>query len=162
MSLVGAAAVLLLLDSGCGKVYQPEEMVRAIELPAGTELMVTPAEPIDLEEMETGAQFAGTLELPLIRDNVVIAPKGAPVGGEFVVDAQAEDEGVLPLGIRLTSLMIHGGQEASLTTAPVFPEARAEAVSKPEVREDAVLMFVLTEPTQVSWSMDAAPGVHPS
>jgi hypothetical protein len=154
MTLAGVIGAILVLEAGCGKVYEAEEASRTFEIPAGAELMVTPTQPVDIAEAEVGQLFSGVLELPLVMEETVIAPRGAPVAGEFVASPGTEGEGEPSVGITLTSLTIHGGEEAALQTAPVFPPVRTADAEQPAVREDAVLMFVLTAPAEARWAMD--------
>jgi len=150
-------ALVFAMMVGCGKTYTPEEEVRTAELPAGTELFVTPTEPLQMDQLDPGDPFEGVLTEPITMDGTVVAPKGSPVSGEIVHDPQAEGEDYLPLGVRLNSMTVHGGEEAILDTAPVFPQpSEEEEGEEPEVRESAVLRFVLQQPAQLSWTMDVS------
>lgn len=151
-----AVAVGVML-SACGKVYTPETQARTFELPAGTELYVSPTEPLKLTEMRAGDLFTGILTSPLVMDGVVIAPRGAPAAGEFVVEPTPDEVAAQPVGVKLTKLTIHGGEEATLDTTPIFPQEGALTDDVARLAEDTELMFVLSEPAEVSWSMDIDP-----
>ena len=137
----------------CGKVYEPETELLTFEVPAGTELLVTPVEGYELEELQAEATFKGVLAEPLVMEETVIAPKGSPVGGTAVVDATAEG-GYVPVGVELTSLTIHGGDEAPISTAVLFPKPPEDPTEQSEIRAERVLTFVLDSPATFSWTMD--------
>lgn len=142
---------------GCGKTYVEEETSRTIELPAGTQLFVSPVEPVDLEQAQPGTLFAGMLTQPLVIADTVIAPIGSPVAGELVVAERADDEEFLDVGITLTRLTIHGGEEVGLQTAAVYPQPGTAAVDERRLDENAKMVFVLQNDTSVTWKMDLTP-----
>ncbi|MEZ5391304.1 MAG: hypothetical protein R2724_00170 [Bryobacterales bacterium] len=115
--------------------------------------MVEPTRAYAFEDLEANAMFTGVLAAPLTVEGMLIAPKGAPVSGATVVDGAARG-GYVPVGVELTSMMIHGGDEAKISTAPIFPQALPDPENDTEIREDRVLAFVLDEPATFEWSMD--------
>lgn len=141
----------------CGKVYTPETEARTFKLPAGTQIHVSPTQPVPMDEVRAGDLFTGVLADPVIMEGVVIAPRGVPAAGEFVVEPASGAPGVQPVGVMLTTLTVHGGEEAMLDTTPIFPQQGALSDGVAELSEDAELMFVLREPAEVSWSMDLDP-----
>ncbi len=151
------AVVVGVMLGACGKVYTPEPQVRTFELPEGTELYVSPTEPLQLDEVLPGELFTGILSSPLVMDGIVIAPRGAPAAGEFVIEPTTGVAGAQPVGVKLTKLTIHGGEEAELETTPIFPQEGALSDDIAHLAEDTELMFVLRKPAEVSWSMDLDP-----
>lgn len=151
------AALLAATIAGCGKVYEPEPEARTFELPTGMEIFVSPAEPIDFEQAQAGDLFAGVLTMPIVMEGVVIAPQGAPVAGEIVVEERADAEEVSNVGIRLNRLTIHGGEEAFLETATIFPQEAVVGDEDAQLNENIKFMFVLLAPSEVTWTMDLEP-----
>ena len=142
------AAALTVGSWACGKVYEPEADARTFELPAGTQLIVTSTKPLDFQSLQADHEFAGTLAEPVTDGGNIIAPIGSPVAGR-VVEGRSESE---PVGLELTSITILGGDEAAISTAPVFPRTGPDVDR--EVAEDQRLAFVLDEATTLSWVMD--------
>ena len=141
------AAALAIGSFACGKVYEPEVEARTFELPAGTQLVVTSTRPLDFENLEVDGAFAGELAEPITDEGKVIAPIGSPVAGRVIEGTDAD-----PIGIELTSITIVGGDEAVISTAPVFPRT-PDDVDR-EITEDQRLAFVLDEAAVLSWAMD--------
>ena len=105
-----------------------------VTVPQGTSLSVRLGEGLSSDRNMPGDEFTGTLNEPLVVNDLVIAERGARVEGR-VVDAQKAGRlrGVAFLSIELTRLHASDGQKIPIRTAAFSkdgPESKKEDAAK--------------------------------
>jgi len=88
---------------------------KTITIPAGTEMMVHFDKAIDTEQYPAGSLFQESLNIDLVVDGKVIAPKGTAVFGTVIESRGGRVLGGEKLTFTFTGLMI-GNQEVAILT----------------------------------------------
>ncbi len=94
---------------GGAPVIQPAD----VNVPAGTNLTIRINQHISVKTSRAGDRFDGEMAEPVVAENgnVIIIPKGAPVGGIVEVShRRGHFKGASILELRLTSLTLNGNQ----------------------------------------------------
>lgn len=97
---------------------KPAPKLVTYTVPAGTPIHIRLNQAISSATATSGAQFSGTLSLPLVARGIVVVPTGSAVSGEVVA---AKKGGRLHspalLSLQLTSLRPTGGSDIAISTA---------------------------------------------
>lgn len=83
-SPAGEPAGIAPLPAGAQEVIPQTTVNREISLPVGTRIMVRTDAPVDAGRHRTGHRFTSKLETDLVRQGVVVAPRGSLVYGRLV------------------------------------------------------------------------------
>lgn len=104
----------------------PARVPETITLPAGTSIMVRVNSTLSTEKNLPGDTFTGTLEQPIVVNDMVIAERGARVDGKVVESTKAgRVKGTSMLSIALTRLRTSDGQNIAISTDPFVREGES-------------------------------------
>lgn len=108
----------------------PARVPETITLPAGTSIMVRVNSTLSTEKNLPGDTFTGTLEQPIVVNDMVIAERGARVDGKVVESTKAgRVKGTSMLSIALTRLRTSDGQNIAISTDPFVREGESSKKS---------------------------------
>ncbi len=108
----------------------PERKPETVTLAAGTSIVVRLNSTLSSDKNESGDTFTGTLDQPIVVNDMVIAERGARVQGKVVSAEKAgRVKGTSQLSIELTSLKTSDGQTVAITTDPFLREGEKSTKS---------------------------------
>ncbi len=104
----------------------PPPKPKTAVIPAGTTIAIRTIEPISTKTATAGSTFTATLVEPIVRDGLVIAPRGANVVGRVTdSDPGGRVSGRARISVRLASIAGAGGQRIPVATNAVTQEAKS-------------------------------------
>ncbi len=105
-----------------------------VTISAGTNLSVRLGEALSSDRNKAGDTFVGTLQQPLVVNELVIAERGARVEGRVTeVQAAGRVRGLAQMSIELTKLHSSDGQTVEIRTSAYVkqgPESKSEDAAK--------------------------------
>jgi hypothetical protein len=108
----------------------PERKPETVTLAAGISIVVRLNSTLSSEKNQNGDTFTGTLDQPIVVNDMVIAERGARVQGKVVEAVKAgRVKGTSQLSIVLTSLKTSDGQTVAITTDPFLREGEKSTKS---------------------------------
>lgn len=103
---------------------------RTVTIPAGTILTIRTIQPLSSKSNSAEDTFNGTLDQPLIFEDMVIAERGSKVEGKVVeVTESGRVKGVAQIAIALTRINTSDGQTADVSTQNFTMEAEKSTKS---------------------------------
>ncbi|MFN9299650.1 MAG: hypothetical protein ACK6DZ_18315 [Acidobacteriota bacterium] len=95
----------------------PARVPETVTIPAGTSITVRLGETLTSEKNIAGDSFRGTLDSPLVVNDIVLAERGARVEGKVAeVDRSGRVKGAARLALVLTRISLSDGQKVELRT----------------------------------------------
>ncbi|MBZ2185118.1 MAG: hypothetical protein K7J46_10425 [Bryobacter sp.] len=95
----------------------PARVPETVTIPAGTSITVRLGETLTSEKNIAGDSFRGTLDSPLVVNDMVLAERGARVEGKIAeVDRSGRVKGTARLALVLTRITLSDGQKVELRT----------------------------------------------
>ncbi len=121
----------------------PQPVARTVTLQAGTVIPVRITDPLDSATAQPDDTFHATLAADLIRDGMIVAPRGTPVLGR-IVDAKdaTHFKGSSLLALELTSLDTHG-RHISIVTDTFSQQGKARGKNTAEKAGGGALLGTL-------------------
>ncbi|MCC6264725.1 MAG: hypothetical protein IT169_14195 [Bryobacterales bacterium] len=103
---------------------------RTVTIPAGTILTIRTIQALSTKSNAAGDAFSGTLDQPLVVDDMVIAERGARVEGKVMdVTESGRVKGVAQMAVALTRLNTSDGQTVDIGTQYFVVEAEKSTKS---------------------------------
>lgn len=104
----------------------PARVPETITLPAGTSIVVRVNSTLSSDKNLAGDTFTGTLDQPLVVNDMVIAERGARVDGKVVESTKAgRVKGTSLLSVALTRIRTSDGQNIAISTDPFVREGES-------------------------------------
>jgi hypothetical protein len=104
----------------------PARTPETITLPAGTSIVVRVNSTLSSDKNLAGDTFTGTLDQPIVVNDMVIAERGARVDGKVVESTKAgRVKGTSLLSVALTRIRTSDGQNISISTDPFVREGES-------------------------------------
>ncbi|MCC7339511.1 MAG: hypothetical protein IT170_00370 [Bryobacterales bacterium] len=103
---------------------------RTVTIPAGTILTIRTIQALSTKSNAAGDAFSGTLDQPLVVDDMVIAERGARVEGKVMdVTESGRVKGIAQMAVALTKLNTSDGQTVDIGTQYFVVEAEKSTKS---------------------------------
>ncbi len=104
----------------------PARVPETITLPAGTSIVVRVNSTLSSDKNLAGDTFTGTLDQPIVVNDMVIAERGARVDGKVVESTKAgRVKGTSLLSVALTRIRTSDGQNIAISTDPFVREGES-------------------------------------
>ncbi len=104
----------------------PARVPETVTLPAGTSIVVRVNSTLSSDKNVAGDTFTGTLDQPLVVNDMVIAERGARVDGKVVESTKAgRVKGTSLLSVALTRIRTSDGQNIAVSTDPFVREGES-------------------------------------
>lgn len=104
----------------------PARAPETITLPAGTSIVVRVNSTLSSDKNLAGDTFTGTLDQPIVVNDMVIAERGARVDGKVVESTKAgRVKGTSLLSVALTRIRTSDGQNIAISTDPFVREGES-------------------------------------
>jgi hypothetical protein len=104
----------------------PARAPETITLPAGTSIVVRVNSTLSSDKNLAGDTFTGTLDQPIVVNDMVIAERGARVDGKVVESTKAgRVKGTSLLSVALTRIRTSDGQSIAISTDPFVREGES-------------------------------------
>lgn len=117
-------------ENSAASVAHAAAMPRTVTIPAGTILTIRTIQSLSSKSNSVGDTFNGTLDQPLVFDDMVIAERGSKVEGKVVeVTESGRVKGVAQIAIALTKINTSDGQTAAVNTQNFTMEAEKSTKS---------------------------------